>query len=128
MIGRRPRQLLRRTVLALGYHPKAVHGWPCLQGKHVAAPPPPGNNWPLPPDEAERLFSQASIELLSIEPTSRGVAGALEAKIAFPDDGRRLQVKRIGERFGFESCSRPQREKWCADSRTFMSEIAFASS
>ena len=91
MIGARPRQLLRRTLLALGYHLKAVEAPPGLHGKRVAAPP--GNNWPLPPDEAERLFSQAPFELISLESTSHGVAGALKAKIAFPDDGRRLTIK-----------------------------------
>lgn len=57
------------------------------------AAPPQGNNWPLPPEEVERLFLQGPMELISIEPTSHGVAGALKAEIAFPDDGKRLQVK-----------------------------------
>ena len=92
MIGVRTRQFLRRTLIALGSRPKAVEGPPRLHEQHVAAPP-PGNNWPLPPDEAERLFSQAPIELISLEPTSHGVAGALKAKTAFPHDGRRLEVK-----------------------------------
>lgn len=91
MIGVHARQVLRRTLLALGCHPKAVEVPPGLNGKRVAAPP--GNNWPLLPDQAERLMSQAPFELISIEPTSHGVAGALKAQIAFPDDGRRLAIK-----------------------------------
>lgn len=92
MIDLRARHLLRRTLLACGYHPQAVTAPPCLQAQRASAPP-PGNNWPLPPDEAERLFSNAPFELISLEPTSHGVAGALEATIAFPDDGKRLQIK-----------------------------------
>lgn len=63
-----------------------------MQGQPVVAPP-PGSNWPVAPDEAERLFSQAPLEIVSIEATSHGVAGALKAKIALPDDGRQLEAK-----------------------------------
>ena len=91
MSARAP-NFLRRTLLALGYHRKPSDAVARLQTLPAVAPA-PGNNWPVPPDEAERLFSQAPIELISLEPTSQGVAGALKAKIAFPDDGRQLEVK-----------------------------------
>jgi hypothetical protein len=57
------------------------------------AEPAPGNNWSLPPAEAERLLARAPMKLLSIEPTAAGVAGAYKGEVAFRGDGRRAQVK-----------------------------------
>jgi hypothetical protein len=57
------------------------------------AAPSPGNNWPLAPADAERLLSQARMDLLEIAPTKRGVGGACKGEVAFPDDGRRAEVK-----------------------------------
>ncbi len=54
---------------------------------------PPGNNWPLAPADAERLLSQARIDLVAIAPTKRGVGGACKGEVTFPDDGRRAEVK-----------------------------------
>jgi hypothetical protein len=55
--------------------------------------PPPGNNWPLPPETVERLFAQEPMELVDVKRTPQGVAGASKGDVVFPRDGRRLQVK-----------------------------------
>lgn len=58
-----------------------------------AVSPPAGNNWPIPPLEAERLLGASRLELVSIEATTKGVAGAYKGVVTFPDDGRRATVK-----------------------------------
>lgn len=54
---------------------------------------PPGDNWSLPPDVAERLLAGAPAELVAMKATSSGVAGAFKAEVAFPEDGRHVDVK-----------------------------------
>jgi hypothetical protein len=82
------------VALALGCQGTAIHtaSRPLVSPEQVVDPP-PGNNWSLPPEEAERLLSSAPIDLLSMKPTERGVSGARRAEIAFQGDGRRVQVK-----------------------------------
>ena len=58
-----------------------------------AGSPPPGNNWPMPPSEAERLFADAPLELVSMKATPQGVAGAHKAEIRFPGTGRQVAAK-----------------------------------
>ncbi len=87
------RGFLRRNLRALLHRsPSATQVARRLQGQPVVAPP-PGNNWPVAPDEAERRLSQAPLDIVSLEATSQGVAGAQKARIAFPDDGRQLEAK-----------------------------------
>jgi hypothetical protein len=86
------RTLLRRSLRALGYAPTSAEDVAHLQALPEVKPP-PGNNWPATPDDAERLFSQAPLEMVSQEKTSHGVAGACKSRIVFPDDGRQLDVK-----------------------------------
>jgi len=57
------------------------------------ASPPPGNNWSLPPEVAERLLARAPAELVALKHTSSGVAGAFKAEIVFPEDGSQVDVK-----------------------------------
>jgi hypothetical protein len=57
------------------------------------AGPPSGNNWSVPPAQAERLLATGRIEIISLERMAEGVAGAYKAEIAFPDEGRRVRVK-----------------------------------
>ena len=91
LMGFRIAQLLHRTVRALGHRPDA-EALPRRRGANEADPP-CGNNWPIGPEQAERLFMHAPFTLLTIAPTSHGVAGAQKATMAFPDDDLRLQVK-----------------------------------
>ncbi len=90
-MGFRIPRLLRRTLFALGSRLDA-EPLPRPRGAHEADPP-CGNNWPIAPEHAERLLTHAPFTLVTIAPTSHGVAGAQEATVAFPDDGLRLQVK-----------------------------------
>jgi hypothetical protein len=55
--------------------------------------PPPGANWPVPPEQAERLLSQAPMQLDQLKPTEHGVAGAMKGKVTFPREHRDLEVK-----------------------------------
>jgi hypothetical protein len=59
----------------------------------TVASPPPGNNWSLPPEIAERLFARAPGELVALKHTPSGVAGAFKAEVVFPEDGRHVDVK-----------------------------------
>jgi hypothetical protein len=86
------REFLRRHMRALGFHSRPAADVSRLQQQPVAAPR-PGDNWPVAPDDAERLFSQAPLEIVSLEATSHGVAGALKGRIALSDSGRQLDVK-----------------------------------
>lgn len=55
--------------------------------------PPAGNNWPISPQRAERLFTRAPIELVAAKPTEQGVAGAFKAEVEFPPDPRPTTIK-----------------------------------
>lgn len=57
-----------------------------------AAESEPGENWPVPPEQAEHLLADAPIRLRSLKPTAQGVAGAYKAQVAFPGK-RRIDVK-----------------------------------
>jgi hypothetical protein len=52
-----------------------------------------GENWPIPPEEAEHLFADAPLEFTAYEPMAEGVAGAVKARLLFPETGRRVKVK-----------------------------------
>lgn len=56
-------------------------------------PPPPGNNWPITPRRAERLFTHGPIEFVSAKHTDQGVAGAFKAEVEFPPDPRPVAIK-----------------------------------
>jgi hypothetical protein len=91
MLSARHHRAIQQRLRQFGYHragpPVDVSG---LVGRPA---PPPGDNWPVLPEEAERLFGQAPFELVSAKPTSEGVAGARKGEVLFPNDGRCLQVK-----------------------------------
>ena len=57
------------------------------------ATPKPGNNWPLPPAEAEALFATEPMTLVAAEHTAQGVAGAFKATAMFGRGGRRVEIK-----------------------------------
>src|SRR5262245_16166599 len=81
------------VALALvGCHSRTKQGDPVRFAKTFPSPP-PGNNWSLPPQEAEQLFATAPAELVSLKRTSTGVAGAYKAEIVFEGDGRHVDVK-----------------------------------
>ena len=91
MLSARQHRAIRQRLHQLGYHRP---GPPIDVSRFVGQPaPPPGNNWPVPPEEAERLFGHAPFELVSAKPTSEGVAGAQKAEVFFPNDGPRLLAK-----------------------------------
>jgi hypothetical protein len=52
-----------------------------------------GENWPVPPEEAEQLFATSPFELLAYEAMAAGVAGAFKAQVAFSQARRRFKVK-----------------------------------
>jgi hypothetical protein len=81
-------------AVAAGCHRPAIDAaWrPPVRAAQVVDPA-PDNNWPLSPEEAERLLARARIDFTSMEATKRGVSGAVKADIAFPDEGRRVRVK-----------------------------------
>jgi hypothetical protein len=91
MPAARHHQALRRVLGAIGYYHRGP--MPDLTSICGSPRPAPGDNWPLPVHEAERLLLREPFELLSLEPTKHGVAGALKAEARFPRDGRRLRVK-----------------------------------
>ena len=84
--------LLRRSLRGLGYARTPSDAVARLQTL-PAVTPAGGTNWPVTPADAERLFWQAPLEMVSLEKTSKGVAGACKARIVFPGDGRQLEVK-----------------------------------
>jgi hypothetical protein len=55
--------------------------------------PPPGYNWPISAQRAERLFTRGPIQFLSAKHTDQGVAGAMKADVEFPPDPREVEVK-----------------------------------
>ncbi|HEV7732697.1 MAG TPA: hypothetical protein VGR62_11070 [Candidatus Binatia bacterium] len=75
------------TLVACG-HPSP--GVPRPPARRIPAA---GNNWPLAPARAERLFAGAPMELVSAEHTAQGVAGAYKAVVEFPPDPRPVKVK-----------------------------------
>ncbi len=54
-------------------------------------PPPAGNNWPVPPTEAEKIFAADSLQLVDARRTVGGNTGATRAHLIA--DGRRIEVK-----------------------------------
>ena len=91
MLSARQHRALQQRFHRLGYHRTG----PRVDVSRLAGKPAPpsGDNWPVPPEESERLLAHAPFELLSAEATSEGVAGARKAEVLFPSDGRRLRVK-----------------------------------
>jgi hypothetical protein len=79
------------TLAAACGPPKWTAGMP-LRPAPRAAESRPGENWPLPPEDAEQLFAKAPLRLRSLKPTAQGVAGAYKAAVQFPR-GRRVAVK-----------------------------------
>ena len=55
--------------------------------------PPPGNNWSVTPQEAERLFASAPMRFDELKATEHGVAGAMKGKATFPKQRLDLDVK-----------------------------------
>jgi hypothetical protein len=55
--------------------------------------PPPGNNWPVAPADAERLLGSAPLRFRTLEKTEQGVAGAMRGRVAFPRRRGDLEVK-----------------------------------
>src|SRR5262249_4037511 len=60
-------------VLVSGCHPRV---WRTGDLGTGVPSPPPGNNWSLPPEVAERLFARAPAELVAMKHTTSGVARA----------------------------------------------------
>jgi hypothetical protein len=79
----------------------ALAGLGCPHPEHRTMPrapkshasPTAGNNWPLPPVAAERLFARAPMRLVAAEHTPQGVAGAFKGSAVFAGNSRPLSVK-----------------------------------
>jgi hypothetical protein len=91
MLAARYHHALRRVLETIGYWHRGP--MPDVTPIRGACPPPPGDNWPVAADEAERLLESEPFELLSLERTRRGVAGACKAEVLFQRVGRRIAVK-----------------------------------
>jgi hypothetical protein len=82
------------AVLSTGcHHPVVATGVTEEPRAKPAVSPPAGDNWPLPPLEAERLLGASQLDLVSLEHTTHGVAGAYKGVVAFPGGGKRATVK-----------------------------------
>jgi len=55
--------------------------------------PPPGNNWEVTPQQAERLFASAPMKFDDLKATEHGVAGAMKGEVEFPKQHLDLDVK-----------------------------------
>jgi len=91
----------------------------------AAAPPPAGDNWPVPPDEAERLLWKSEFELLSMRRAEGGDTGA--QKVQLKIGGRTLEAKwkEVPRETGDAWNNSPRRElaayeiqRWCCSSTT----------
>jgi hypothetical protein len=94
--------MIRRTVLgsvaallavAVACRGPMVQSGPLAQVPRTSRTPPSGTNWPVPPEQAERLLSKAPMRFDELKPTEHGVAGAMKGRVTFPDAHRELEVK-----------------------------------
>lgn len=80
-------------TVAVGCRGPVVQSDPQAQVPTSSRTPPPGTNWPVPPEQAERLLAKAPMEVDALEPTEHGVAGAMKGRVTFPRVHRDLEVK-----------------------------------
>jgi hypothetical protein len=71
--------------------PPAPDGWRTRLGD--APPPPRANAFPLPPEQLEKLMGDDGIEILGLEPTPSGIAGAMKMEASYPTLERPLFFK-----------------------------------
>ena len=81
-------------LVALAGCATVSHGPPPWLKKLSAAPlPPAGHDWPLPPEDAERLLATGKAEIRSHERTDAGIMGAQRVSMYFPEIRRTIDVK-----------------------------------
>lgn len=85
--------LLAGLLLAAACRPGTPEVPGPLRPAPRAAESRPGDSWPVPPEEAERLFATSPLELVTYEAMAEGVAGAFKSEVRFLDGGRRMKVK-----------------------------------